>query len=72
MQLCSKRILNDQKNILSNKIHQLRIERCRLKAEPKTKNAIKLADIHRGDESIFTREALNSTCMLLSQDRVLG
>ena len=52
MQLCSKLILNDQKNILSNKIHQLRIERCRPKAEPKSKYPIKFADIYKSDECI--------------------
>ena len=54
MQLCSKLILNDEKNILSNKIHRLRIERYRLKAEPKSKNLIKFADIYRSDECIIT------------------
>ena len=53
MQLCSKLILNDKKNILSNKIHRLRIERYRLKAEPKSKNLIKFADIYRSDECII-------------------
>ena len=53
MQLCSKLILNDPKNILSNKIHQLRIERCRTKAEPKSKNPIKFADIYKSYECII-------------------
>ena len=41
------------KIILSNKIHQLRIERCRTKAEPKSKNPIQFADIYRSYECII-------------------
>ena len=52
--LQSEQILNNQKNILSNKIHQLRIEKCP-KTGPKSKNPTKFADIHRSDAWINGR-----------------
>ena len=64
------KIWNNQKNILSNKIHLLRIKKCP-KTEAKSKNPIKFVDIHRNNACINVG-SIKFNLVLLSQDRVLS